>query len=90
MIPQTGKELPPAAVAALAQGRTIDAIKAVRAANGISLREAKEAVDAYVRLRPDLAAKLAAANAAALKVLFAIVGMMAAVSFLAYWLLVRK
>lgn len=40
-------QLPPDAVAALARGRMIEAVKIVRAATGLGLKEAKDAVDAY-------------------------------------------
>jgi ribosomal protein L7/L12 len=39
---------PAEAVAALTKGNTIVAIKSVRSANGMDLRDAKEAVDAYL------------------------------------------
>ncbi|WP_454829159.1 hypothetical protein [Pseudoxanthomonas wuyuanensis] len=39
---------PAAAIAAIAQGQTIAAIKQVREANDLDLRMAKEAVDAYI------------------------------------------
>jgi ribosomal protein L7/L12 len=39
--------LPPDAIDALARGETIEAIKRVRAATGLGLKEAKDLVDAY-------------------------------------------
>jgi hypothetical protein len=45
---------PPQAVAALNAGRKIDAIRIVRETQGIGLKEAKELVDSYVALHPDL------------------------------------
>jgi ribosomal protein L7/L12 len=59
------EELPPEAVAALSQGRTIEAIKRVREARKIGLKEAKDAVDQYLSARPELKRKLAAAQAEA-------------------------
>ena len=47
--------LPLAAVDALAQGRKIEAIRIVRLERGIGLKEAKDAVEEYVRTRPDVA-----------------------------------
>ncbi|MFN3437740.1 MAG: ribosomal protein L7/L12 [Acidovorax sp.] len=44
-----GDPLPPAVLASLAQGRTIDAIKQLREAHGLSLKEAKDIVDAHAR-----------------------------------------
>ena len=42
-------ELPPAAVAALHEGRKIDAIKIVRQSSRLGLKEAKEAVERFER-----------------------------------------
>jgi Ribosomal protein L7/L12 C-terminal domain len=41
-----------AALAAIQQGRTIEAIKIVRQERGIGLKEAKDIVDGYVHSRP--------------------------------------
>jgi hypothetical protein len=46
--------LPPDALAALQQGRTIEAIKIVRAAEGLGLKEAKDRVDRCVAGDPAL------------------------------------
>jgi len=43
----TANRLPPDAIDALARGETIEAIKRVRAATGLGLKEAKDLVDAY-------------------------------------------
>jgi ribosomal protein L7/L12 len=51
--------VPPEAVAALSQGNKIEAIKIVRAANRTGLKEAKEAVEAYVLTQPTLQTLLA-------------------------------
>ncbi len=47
-------ELPPEAIAALRQGLKLDAIKIVRAATGLGLRESKDRVDGYIRNHPDV------------------------------------
>ncbi|MDP3701140.1 MAG: ribosomal protein L7/L12 [Hylemonella sp.] len=44
--PQPGAALPPAALAAMASGQKIEAIKLVREATGLGLKEAKDAVEA--------------------------------------------
>lgn len=55
MKPSTGPvTLPPDALSALSQGRLIDAIKATRLATGLGLKEAKEAVEAYLAQHPNL------------------------------------
>ena len=57
---KNGEPLPPAVLAALAQGRTIDAIKQLREAHGLSLKEAKDIVDAHTQARPAAASPSAA------------------------------
>ena len=61
--PDTAQPLPVAAIAALHQGKKIEAIKIVRMERNIGLKEAKEAVEEYVRSEPALEASLAAATA---------------------------
>lgn len=45
-------EIPPAAVAALHEGRKIEAIKRVRQELGVDLKEAKQRVEQYLRAEP--------------------------------------
>ncbi len=52
--PGTDAGLPPEAIAALRQGLKIDAIKIVREATGLGLKESKDRVDLYVRNHPDV------------------------------------
>jgi ribosomal protein L7/L12 len=47
------RPLPAAAIAALANGNKIEAIKIVRQEWGIDLRESKDAVEAYAKGGPD-------------------------------------
>jgi ribosomal protein L7/L12 len=61
--------LPAAAIAALHEGRKIDAIKIVRRERGVELKEAKQAVDSYVRSQPALEAALDARQAVAVRTL---------------------
>jgi ribosomal protein L7/L12 len=51
VVPETG-ELPSAALAALAKGERIEAIKIVRDHHGLHLKEAMEKVDAYLGRHP--------------------------------------
>ncbi|MDP3229489.1 MAG: hypothetical protein Q8N13_16135 [Acidovorax sp.] len=44
---KTGDPLPPAVLAAVAQGRTMDAVKQLREAHGLGLKEAKDIIDAH-------------------------------------------
>lgn len=52
------RELPPEAIAALEQGRKIEAIKIVRAGRGLDLKASKELVESYMRSRPELEERL--------------------------------
>ncbi|MCX7141012.1 MAG: ribosomal protein L7/L12 [Proteobacteria bacterium] len=52
-----------AAISALHSGNKIDAIKIVREERNIGLKEAKDAVEDYVRSQPALQASFAAAQA---------------------------
>lgn len=45
--------LPMDVVAALKDGKKIEAIKRLREANSMQLKDAKDAVDAYTRARPE-------------------------------------
>ena len=57
--------LVPAAIVALEQGNTIEAIKIVRLERGLGLKESKDLVEAYLKSRPDLQRRLEAAQAEA-------------------------
>ena len=57
--------LPVAAIAALHEGRKIEAIRIVRRERGVDLKDAKQAVDAYLRSQPALDASLDARQAGA-------------------------
>ncbi len=63
--PSTPSALSQAAVAALEQGQTIEAIKIVRLERNLGLKESKDLVDAYLKSRPDLQRRLEAAQAEA-------------------------
>jgi len=54
-MPETQRPLPDAAIAAIANGQKIEAIKIIRQEWNIGLKEAKDAVDDYVRTQPSLA-----------------------------------
>jgi ribosomal protein L7/L12 len=55
--------LPQTAVAALRQGRMIEAVKLVRLEQNIGLREAKDLIDRYLQSRPALKNRIDEANA---------------------------
>jgi len=55
-------QIPAGAIAALQNGNKIEAIKIVRMERNIGLKEAKDAVEAYVAAQPALQATMAAAQ----------------------------
>lgn len=65
MIPDKTQNLPAAAVEALGRGQKIEAIKIVREIKGLGLKDSKDAVDHYLKSRPDLEQKFAELQAQA-------------------------
>ena len=57
--PGQGAPLPPSAVAALQRGNKIEAIKIVRTERKCDLKDAKDAVEAYIATQPALLASMA-------------------------------
>ena len=55
-------ELPLSAIAALSQGRKIDAIRIVRQERRIDLKHAKDLVDRYIQTQPALQRRIAMAQ----------------------------
>ena len=62
-MPEHSDPLPPEAIAALQQGNKIEAIKLVREARKLDLKDAKDRVDDYVKNDPVLQQKFASAQA---------------------------
>ena len=62
-MPDSRRPFPPAAVAALSNGNKIEAIKILREEWGLGLKEAKDAVEAYIKTQPALAATMQEASA---------------------------
>jgi len=60
---ERSEPLPPEAIAALQRGNKIEAIKLVREASKLDLKDAKDRVDAYVNNDPVLQQKFASAQA---------------------------
>ena len=60
---ERSEALPPEAIAALQRGNKIEAIKLVREAQKLDLKDAKDRVDDYVKNDPVLQQKLPAAQA---------------------------
>ena len=61
-MPDASRSLPPAAIAALSNGKKIEAIKIVRQEWGMGLKDAKDAVEAYIETQPALAATMREAS----------------------------
>jgi ribosomal protein L7/L12 len=80
-------QLPPAALTALSQGNKIEAIKILRTAQGLGLKEAKDLVDQYVASQPALHSQLVAAQAASLRRGLAWLAALVVLAALAYYLL---
>ncbi len=55
--PRPGEALPSDVITALQQGNKVEAIKRLREARGLQLKEAKDLLDAYVRHDPALTRK---------------------------------
>jgi hypothetical protein len=62
-MPDATRPFPPAAIASLSNGNKIEAIKIVREVWGVDLKDAKDAVEAYVKTQPALAATMQEASA---------------------------
>lgn len=90
MIPEKGKDLPAAVVTALSQGKKIEAIKLLREATGIGLKEAKDAVEDYIKSQPELSIKLTAMQQETKKTLLRWVIILGALLLAIYWFFIRK
>jgi len=91
--PKTGAALPPlsiAAVSALHLGNKIEAIKIVREERNIGLKDAKDAVEDYVRTHPALASSLAAAQAEAKRSALLWIAALIGLALLAYYFLTKS
>jgi len=90
MIPEKGKDLPAPVVTALSQGQKIEAIKLLREAHGIGLKEAKDAVEDYIKSRPELSLKLTGMQEVAEKSLLRWVIILGVLLLAIYWFFIRK
>ena len=82
-----GPALSAAAISALHQGDKIEAIKIVREERNIGLKEAKDAVDAFVRSQPSLQSSFAAAQSGAKRTALLWLAGIVVVAVLAYFFL---
>ena len=81
------KEIPAEAVAALARGSKIEAIKFVRESRAIGLKDAKEVVEDYIERHPAVKSRMAQANAQSAKGALRWIVLVAVASVLAWYFL---
>lgn len=81
---------PAAAVAALRRGNKIEAIKIVRMERNIGLKEAKDAVEDFVKAQPELQSTLADAQGEAKRGAVAWIAILLGLAVLAYYFLVKR
>lgn len=81
------KDLPREAIAALERGSKIEAIKCVRVARGVGLKDAKEVVEDYLDRSPRVKGRMAAANAERARGSFRWLVLAAVLAALAYYFL---
>ncbi len=79
------QDLPREALAALQRGSKIDAIKCVRIARGVGLKEAKEIVEQFLERSPDVKNRMASANVESAKGGFRWLLLIAAIAVAAYF-----
>lgn len=79
------QDLPGEAIAALQRGSKIDAIKFVRIARGVGLKEAKEIVEQFLERSPDVKNRMASANVESAKGGFRWLLLIAAIAVAAYF-----
>jgi len=79
------RALPGEAVSALERGSKIEAIKSVRIAHGVGLKEAKEIVERYIDRTPRVKTSMAAANAETAKGALRWIAITGVLALLAYY-----
>jgi ribosomal protein L7/L12 len=84
------QDLPSEAIAALERGSKIEAIKCVRVARGVGLKEAKDIVEQFIESRPEVKRRMAAANAESAKGALRWILMLVAAGLATYYLLFGK
>jgi len=80
------QDLPSEAIAALERGSKIDAIKCVRVARGVGLKEAKEIVEQFLEGSPSVKSRMLSANADSAKGGLRWLLLFAAIAVAAYFL----
>jgi len=78
-----------AAISALHHGNKIEAIKIIREERNIGLKEAKDAVEDYVRSQPALQSSLAAAQNETIRSVLLWLAALVALALIAYYFLTK-
>lgn len=78
------QDLPEEALAALESGSKIEAIKIVREQQGIGLKEAKELVEQFIDIHPEVKSRMHAANAQSARISIRWLITIALIGFAAY------
>ena len=84
------QDLPIDAIAALERGSKIEAIKCVRIAQGVGLKEAKDIVEQFIERSPEIKHRMASANAESARNGLGWIALIAAIGAVAYYFLVGK
>jgi ribosomal protein L7/L12 len=87
---ETVRDIPSSVVSALSQGNKIEAIKLLREAYGIGLKEAKDMVDEYVKSRPEMSMKLVNLQQETKRSFFIWIVILAIALLVCYWWFMRK
>jgi len=90
MTEEKGRDLPSSVVSALSQGKKIEAIKLLREAYGIGLKEAKDLVDEYEESRPELSMGLADSQRVSTRGIFNWIVVLAVALLACYWWFIRE
>ena len=83
-------DLPSDAIAALEQGSKIDAIKCVRIAYGVGLKESKDIVEQFIDRHPDVKQRMVSANVESAKGAFKWLFLIAAIGLAAWYFFIIK
>jgi len=78
------------AILALERGNKIEAIKCVRLAQGVGLKEAKDIVEEFIAANPNIKSSMQAANTESGKGFFGWVAIISILGTLAYYLFINK
>ena len=85
---QVNKDIPKEAIKALERGSKIEAIKCIRIAYGVGLKEAKDIVEQYIEKNPTVKNRMVSANVESAKGSLRWLLLIAAIGVVAYFFFV--